>query len=46
MSNLKRTNIYIPAELLERMKVAAQGRKIAEMVREAIILWLKSQEKP
>ncbi len=43
---MKRTNLYIPDELLERMRAVAQGRKIAEMVREAIILWLKTQEKP
>jgi metal-responsive CopG/Arc/MetJ family transcriptional regulator len=42
---MKRTNIYIPDELLERMKAVAQGRKIAEMVREAIILWLAIEEK-
>jgi hypothetical protein len=41
---MKRTNIYIPEELLARMKAVAQGRKIAEMVREAIILWLAKQE--
>jgi hypothetical protein len=27
------------------MKAVAQGRKIAEMVREAIILWLAIEEK-
>ncbi len=43
---MKRTNIYIPGELLERMRAVAQGRTIAAMVREAIILWLKTQEKP
>ncbi len=42
---MKRTNIYIPEELLVRMKAVAQGRKIAEMVREAIIFWLSKQEK-
>lgn len=41
-----RTNIYIPDELLERMRAVAQGRTIAAMVREALILWLKTQEKP
>lgn len=41
----KRTNIYLPAELIERMKAVAQGRKISEMVREAIIQWLKTQER-
>ena len=42
---MKRTNIYIPEELITRMKAVAQGRKIAEMVREAIILWLAKQER-
>ena len=46
MSTLKRTNIYIPDELLSRMRLVAQGRTIAAMVREALILWLKTQEKP
>ncbi len=45
MSNLKRTNIYLPAELLGRMRAIAQGRSVAAMVREAIILWLSGQEK-
>jgi metal-responsive CopG/Arc/MetJ family transcriptional regulator len=41
---MKRTNIYIPEELIDRMKAVSQGRKISEMIREAIIMWLKTQE--
>ncbi|MFZ4654628.1 MAG: CopG family transcriptional regulator [Methylococcaceae bacterium] len=44
MTESKRTNIYLPVELIERMKAVAQGRKVSEMVREAIIQWLKIQE--
>ena len=45
MTESKRIGIYLPVELIERMKAVAQGRKISEMVREAIIQWLKVQEK-
>ena len=42
---MKRTNIFLPEELIERMKAVAQGRKMAEIIREAIILWLSVNEK-
>ena len=45
MTESKRIGIYLPVELIERMKAVAQGRKVSEMIREAIIQWLKVQEK-
>jgi predicted DNA-binding protein len=45
MTQNKRTNIYLPVELIERLKAVAQGRKVSEMIREAIIQWLKNEEK-
>jgi predicted DNA-binding protein len=45
MTQKKRTNIYLPVELIERLKAVAQGRKVSEMIREAIIQWLKNEEK-
>ncbi|QBQ55245.1 CopG family transcriptional regulator [Nitrosococcus wardiae] len=42
---MKRTNIYIPEELIKRLKAISQGRTLAAMVREAIIFYLEHHEK-
>lgn len=41
---MKRSSIYIPEELVERLKVIAQGRTLAAMVREAVIFYLAHHE--
>ena len=41
---MKRTNIYIPDELIVRLKAIAQGRTVAALVREAVIFYLAHHE--
>ncbi len=40
----RRTNIYLPEELMARLKAIAQGRTLAAMVRETVIFYLAHHE--
>jgi len=40
----RRTNIYLPEELIARLNAIAQGRTLAAMVREAVIFYLAHHE--
>jgi predicted DNA-binding protein len=41
--NMKRTQIFLPENQVERLKKLANGRPIAELIREAIEMYLVSK---